>query len=157
MEMQGTPGKKTLRIDYRYEGYNASQISAGITRHQGETLIQKTLQPDGKRFPTKPNHLEGTEKLRMELNTIDVSKNCPKLIPDHMEKTRQILVDSLVTQLANYTLGAKMILHPFNQIWMDLKPIYLGSKIEDKIMAMDQPMMRHYLSLFKACPSNKEL
>ena len=113
MDKQGTPSRKKSRTEDTNDGDDTSNISAGFTRNQGITLIQQTLQPDGKRFPAKLNHFEGIEKLRLELKTIEVSKNRPKLIPDQMADTRQILANSLVNQLANYMHGTKMLLHPF--------------------------------------------
>ena len=113
MDKQVTYSRKKSRTEDTYDGNDTSHINAGFTRHQGTTLIQKTLRPDGKRFPAKPNHFEGIEKLRLELKTIEVSKNRPKLIPNQMAETRQILSNSLVTQLANYMHGAKMLLRPF--------------------------------------------
>ena len=50
-----------------------------------------------------------------------------------------------------------MLLHLFEQRQNDLKPVYLGRKIEDKIMDMEHPMMQHSFSTFKALPRNKEL
>ena len=74
-----------------------------------------------------------------------------------MVETRQVLSDSVVTQLATYTHGTKKFLHLFEETRKDLKPIYLGSKIEDNIMDMEHPIMQHYFSGFKARPINKEL
>ena len=113
MDKQGTPGRKKSRSEDTNDGDDTSNISAGFTRHQGITLIQQMVQPDGKRFPAKPNHFEGIEKLRLELKTIKVSKNSPKSIPDQMADTRQILANYLVNQIANYMHGTKMLLHPF--------------------------------------------
>ena len=70
-------------------------------------------------------------------------ENCLKLTPSQMAETGQIIVDALVTQLSNYKHGAKLILHLFDQRRTDLKPIYLGRKIEEMIMAMNQLMMQH--------------
>ena len=113
MDKQVTYSRKKSRTEDTYDGNDTSHINAGFTRHQGTTLIQQTIRTDGKRFPAEPNHLEGIDKLRLELKTIKVSKNSPKSIPDQMADTRQILANYLVNQIANYMHGTKMLLHPF--------------------------------------------